>query len=182
MSDENRNYLYGLVAEFEDPEQLIEAAKETRAAGYSDVRAHTPYWVKGLADALKLKSTAPLHWIVLGAIVLGILAGFVMQYYTDVISYPINVGGRPLNSWQAFMIICFELAVLFGALTAVGALLAFNGLPLPYHPIFNAPNFELVSGERFYLCIETTDKQFDLQKTSQFLYSLNPKSVSEATC
>lgn len=182
MSDAERPYLYGLVAEFENPEQLIDAAKKVRAAGYRNVRAHTPYWVKGLGDALKLSSTKPLQWLVLGALVAGALVAFGMQYYTDVISYPLNVGGRPLNSWQAFMIICFELGVLFAAFAAVGGLLAFNGLPLPYHPIFNASNFELVSGERFYLCIETTDEQFDLIGTSQFLYSLNPKSVSEAKC
>ncbi len=182
MSDAERPYLYGLVAEFGDPESLIEAAEKTRAAGYRNVRAHTPYWVKGLGDALALRSTVPLHWFVLAAMVFGGFAAYVMQYYTDVVSYPLNVGGRPLNSVPAFIVICFELAILFGAFAAAGGLLAANGLPLPYHPIFNAPNFELVSGERFYLCIETTDEQFDLPGTTAFLHSLNPKSVSEAKC
>ncbi len=182
MSDANQPYLYGLVAEFDNPEDLIDAAKKTRSAGYRAVRAHTPYWVKGLGEALALRSTQPIQWLVLGALVAGIAAAFIMQYYTDVISYPLNVGGRPLNSWPAFMIICFELAVLFGAFAAVGGLLAMNGLPLPYHPIFNTPNFELASGDHFYLVIETGDRQFDLQDTSRFLYSLNPVSVSEAKC
>jgi hypothetical protein len=182
MSERERPYLYGLVAEFDDPESLIDAVEKTRAAGYRDLRAHTPFWVKGLGDALALRSTLPLHWFVLGAMVLGAGAAFVMQYYTDVLSYPLNVGGRPLNSVPAFLVVCFELAVLFGAFAAAGGLLASNGLPLPYHPIFNAPNFELVSGERFYLCIETRDAQFDLPGTTAFLYSLNPISVSEAKC
>lgn len=179
--DKNQPYLYGLVAEFGSSEELIRAVKQTRAAGYSDVRAHTPYWVKGLAEALGFKARL-LPWLVIGGLILGAVGGYVMQYYTDVISYPINVGGRPFNSVPAFMVICFELAILLGAFAAAGGLLGLSGLPLPYHPIFNVPNFELVSGERFFLCIETSDEQFELRQTSQFLHSLNPKSVSEAQC
>lgn len=179
MSMKAGETLYGLVAEFSDEETLKHAAKEVRAAGYENVRAFTPFRVEGLSEALGYQGNT-LPWLVLAAMVVGAVAGFVMQYYTDVISYPINVGGRPLNSWPSFMIICFELAILFGALTAFGGMLAFNGLPLPYHPIFNTPGFELATGSRFYLCIESTDKRFHMLRTRQFLQGLGPTVVNEA--
>lgn len=175
----DNEYLYGLVAEFKDGESLVEAAKESKEAGYKDIKAFTPYRVEGLGDALGLEANA-LPWVVFIALIVGAAVGYGMQYYTDVISYPLNIGGRPLNSWPSFTIITFELAILFGALATAGGLLILNGLPLPYHPIFNTPNFELASGDRFYLCIESQDAQFDRQETMRFLSGLNPKSVNEA--
>lgn len=174
-----QDYLFGLVAEFNDGESLIEAAKESRDAGYKDIKAYTPYRVEGLGDALGLEANI-LPWVVFIALIVGAAVGFSMQYYTDVISYPLNIGGRPLNSWPSFTIITFELAILFGALATAGGMLILNGLPLPYHPIFNTPDFELASGDRFYLCIEARDEQFDRQETLRFLSGLNPKSVNEA--
>jgi hypothetical protein len=171
--------VYGIVAEFGDEESLLHAAQAARAAGYKDLRAFTPFRVEGLAEVLNNHSTV-LPWLVVVALVVGATLGFIMQYYTDVVSYPINVGGRPLNSWQAFVLVCFELAILFGALTTVGGLFISCGLPLPYHPIFNTANFELSSGRRFYLCIESTDRRFQPQRTRQFLENLGPRAVSEA--
>jgi len=176
---ESNEYLYGLVAEFQNGDRLIEAVKELKDAGYKDIKAFTPYRVEGLGEALELEAKS-LSWVVFIALIVGALVGFTMQYYTDVISYPLNIGGRPLNSWPSFTIITFELAILFGALATAGAMLILNGLPLPYHPIFNTPNFELSSGNRFYLCIESQDEQFDRQETMRFLSSLNPRSVNEA--
>jgi hypothetical protein len=179
MSNHGERTMYGLVAEFHDEEQLKHAAEQVRAAGYKNVRAFTPFRVEGLHEILGQHSSL-LPWLVLLAMGAGVLAGYAMQYYTDVISYPMNVGGRPLNSWPSFVIICFELAILFGGLTALGGMLAFNGLPLPYHPIFNTPNFELATGNRFYLCIEATDRRFHLQRTRQFLESTGANAVNEA--
>jgi hypothetical protein len=180
MSVKAGQSMYGLVAEFDDEEKLKHAAQEVRAAGYTQVRAFTPFRVDGLAETLGHRENV-LPWLVILALIVGAGAGFWMQYYTDVISYPLNVGGRPLNSWPSFIIICFELAILFGALTTFGGMLAFNGLPLPYHPIFNTANFELASGKRFYLCIESSDKRFHLERTRRFLEGLAPKVVSETT-
>lgn len=171
--------MYGLVAEFGDEESLLHAAQQAKAAGYKDLRAFTPFRVEGLAEVLDNHSTI-LPWLVIVGLVVGATLGYIMQYYTDVVSYPMNVGGRPLNSWQAFVLVCFELAILFGALTAVGGLLISCGLPLPYHPIFNTTNFELSSGRRFYLCVESTDRRFQLQRTREFLEGLGPRTVSEA--
>lgn len=181
MSKKNETCLYGLVAEFNDPADMLRAARQVREAGYTDVSAFTPYRIEGLNRALgKRKSILP--WLVVGAIFLGFGAGFLLQYYTDVFSYPVNIGGRPFNSWPAFMIICFELAVLFGAFTAFGGMLVFSELPLPYHPIFNTPRYDLSSNDRFYLCIEVTDSRFNLQRTKQFLLGLGPTAVNEAQC
>jgi hypothetical protein len=178
MSDEQKRYLYGLVAEFGDGESLKAAVKAVRAAGYQAVRAHTPYRVEGLGEILGHRGGA-LSWLVLGALVAGAVAGYAMQYYTDVIAYPVNVAGRPLNSWPAFVIICFELAILFAGLTAFGGMLLLSGLPLPFHPVFNTPDFDLASGERFYLCIEARDHHFDREGTRQLLERLGPRSVNE---
>ena len=176
---QNAESMYGLVAEFGDEESLLHAAEQAKAAGYKNLRAFTPFRVEGLAEVLDTHSNV-LPWLVVGALFVGAAAGYVMQYYTDVISYPVNVGGRPFNSWPAFVLVCFELAILFGALTTVGGLFLSCGLPLPYHPVFNTADFELSSGRRFYLCIEATDRRFQRQRTRQFLESLGPNAVSEA--
>jgi hypothetical protein len=178
MSTTANQTTYGLVAEFGDEESLKHAAVATRAAGYKQVRAFSPFRVEGLSETLGHHENL-LPWLVILAMVVGATVGYAMQYYTDVVSYPMNVGGRPLHSWPSFVIICFELAILFGALTAFGGMLALNNLPLPYHPIFNTPGFELASGNRFYLCIESTDKRFHAVRTQQFLQELQPKAVRE---
>ncbi len=172
--------LYGLMAEFEEADDLLAAAQKASAAGYTDVDAYTPFPVEGLSEALALDKK--INWVpylvLLGALAGG-LGGYALQYYTSVIAYPINVGSRPLNSWPAFMIITFEGAVLLAAVFGFVGMLALNKLPLPFHPVFGAPNFERASQDGFFLCIMGTDPRFDETITRQFLQSLTPTSVVE---
>jgi Protein of unknown function (DUF3341) len=170
--------LYGLMAEFEDPEHLLHSARRAHEAGYRKVDAYTPFPIEGLSEAIGHHETK-LPLVVLIGGIFGCIAGFSMQYYLSVIDYPLNVGGRPLNSWPAFIPITFEVTILCAALAAVLGMLALNGLPTPYHPVFNVPRFELASRNHFFLCVEATDPNFDRIRTWEFLMSLNPRSVSE---
>ena len=171
--------IYGLMAEFEDPTALVAAARAAREKGYRKLDAYSPFPIEELSEALHLhKNRLPL--IVLLGGICGGLTGYLLQYYVTVIDFPINIGGRPLHSWPAYIIITFELTILFGAISAVLGLLALCGLPMPYHPVFNVPRFATAaSRNRFFLCIEATDPLFDQEKTPAFLETLEPKEVSE---
>ena len=169
--------VYGLLAEFTEPNELITAVKRTREAGYRRIDAHTPYPIEELSEALAFHNRLPLL-VLLGGIAGGI-GGMAMQYWMSVIDYPINVGGRPLFSWPSFIPITFETTVLVAALTAVLGMLALNGLPMPYHPLFNVPRFAVATRDRFFLCIEATDPLFDRDATRRFLERLVPRSISE---
>lgn len=170
--------LYGLVAEFDTPEAVIDAANHAREAGYKKMDAYTPFPVTGLDEALGMTNTR-LGWVVLFMGITGGLAAFAMQYYSQVIFYPLNIGGKPLNAWPNFIIITFECTVLFAAFTAGLFMLARNGLPQPYHPIFNTPNFGAATRDHFFLCIEAEDESFDVDETRGFLETLSPLRVSE---
>jgi hypothetical protein len=170
--------LYGLVAEFDSAEEILAAADATRKAGYTRTDAYTPFAVEGLDERLGMKPTR-LGWIMLLAGTTGGLLGFFMQWYANVVHYPLNVGGRPYNSWPNFVVITFEATVLVSAFTVGLVMLARNGLPRPYHPIFNTPNFENATRDKFFLCIETRDPNFDLTETRRFLEGLSPARVSE---
>jgi hypothetical protein len=170
------NDLHGLAAEFEHPHELLEAARRAREAGYTRVAAYTPIPVDDLYESLGHRPTRLPYLTLLGA-VLGGAIGYGLQYYASVIAYPMNVGGRPLNSWPAFMPIVFELAVLGAALVSVLGMLALNGLPMPYHPLFNLAEFRFASRDRFFLCIERRDPQFDVHQTRVFLEGLRAHKV-----
>ncbi|HYB61305.1 MAG TPA: DUF3341 domain-containing protein [Methylomirabilota bacterium] len=170
--------IYGLLAEFKRPEQLVVAAREARAAGYRRMEGYTPFAVEGLAETLGRRSTHVPMLTLCGGLVGG-AAGFLLQYWVSKIAYPINVGGRPFNSWPMFIPITFEMTILGAALSAVLGMLALNGLPMPHHPLFNEPRFALASRDRFFLCIEARDPRFDRAQTRQYLESLGAQAVME---
>lgn len=176
-SAEVKPAMFGLMAEFETADQLLEATVKTTAAGYRKVEAYSPFPIEGLADALSFRTRLPL--VVLIAGIVGCLGGFFMQYWMMAVDYPINVGGRPLNSWPAFIPVTFELTILIAGLTAVIAMIVANGLPMPYHAVFNVPRFELASNDRFFLSIEARDPRFQLNGTRTFLEGLGAKGVYE---
>jgi hypothetical protein len=173
-----RKPIYGLLAEFESPEEVLEAAHATKAAGYKAFDAYSPIPVEGLAEAVGFEWTALPSIVLIGGI-LGGLTGFGMCYYANVISYPWNIGGKPPNSWPMWIAITFELTILGASLCAVLGMLALNGLPQPYHPLFNAERFALASTDRFFVCITADDKKFDLVQTRAFLETLHPHGVVE---
>jgi hypothetical protein len=170
--------IYGVMAEFDSPSALVSAARAARAKGYRKLDAYSPFPIEELTEALHLhKNKLPL--IVLAGGIIGGLTGFFLQYWIAVVYFPINIGGRPLNSWPSFIIITFELTILFASLSAVLGMMALCGLPMPYHPVFNVPRFSAASRNRFFLCIEAADPLFDRARTSEFLGTLEPREVSE---
>jgi len=170
--------LYGLMAEFADHEHLVAAARCSHAEGYRRMDAYSPFPVPELARALGRRGTPIPLLILLGGTVGG-LGGYFMQAYAMAIDYPMNIGGRPLHSWPAYIPITFELTVLCAALTAFFSVFLLNKLPQPYHPVFNVPEFARASQDRFFLCIESADPKFDLDETRQFLWKLGPENVTE---
>ncbi|MBA3961079.1 MAG: DUF3341 domain-containing protein [Chthoniobacterales bacterium] len=173
----SEDWVYGLVAEFESDAQLMRAAEETYAKGYRKIDGFTPFPIEGLGKALGKSNRIPL--LVLLAGILGGCSAYFMEWFANVVSYPLNIGGRPLHSWPAFIPITFELTVLGAALTAFFSVFVLSGLPKPYHPMFNLPEFERASQDRFFLCIETVDPQFDPVRTRLFLETLRPLMVKE---
>ena len=171
--------IYGLMAEFRDPGSIVAAARRARERGYTKMDGYTPFPLEELSEATGWRTRGRLPKLVLIGGLAGAAGGYLLQYYAAVIAYPFNVGGRPPHSWPAFIPITFELGILAAALTAVLGMLALNGLPRPHHPVFNAPNFALASTDRFFLCIEARDPQFDPIETRRFLESLNPVEVSD---
>jgi hypothetical protein len=173
-----RKPIYGLLAEFESPEKILEAALRAHAEGYRRLDAFTPIPVEGLSEAIGFEWTS-LPILVFCGGMLGGCTGFGMCWYANVLSFPLNIGGKPLNSWPSWIPITFELTILGAALTAVFGMLAMNGLPTPYHPVFNVSQFALASTDRFFLCIKARDKKFELEKTKAFLQEMKPHGVFE---
>ncbi|HEY2906981.1 MAG TPA: DUF3341 domain-containing protein [Vicinamibacterales bacterium] len=169
--------IYGLMAEFDDPNALVAATYRAYHTGYRQMDAYSPFPIEELHEALGAPhSKLPL--IVLIGGLCGGLGGYYLQYWVAAITYPINVGGRPFHSWPAFIPVTFECTILAAALSAVLGMLALNGLPTPYHPVFNVPRFALASRNRFFLVIESKDAKFDLEGTRSFLETLNPREVT----
>ena len=169
---------YGLLAEFATAEALLRAAHRSTAAGYRRVEAYSPFEIDGLAEALNMRGDAVALVTLLGGLAGG-LGGYFMQWYAAVIAYPIDVGGRPLHSWPSFIPVTFELSVLGAALAAFVAMLVSNGLPRLHHPLFGAPQFDLATRNRFFICIEACDPAFDRDATARFLRGLEPLGVWE---
>lgn len=170
--------LYGLLAEFDNPNDLVAASRRAHLEGYRKLDAYTPFPIEELHEALDLHRTGVPLMVLIGGIVGG-LSGYGMQYWISVVAYPLNIGGRPLHSWPAFVPVTFEMTVLFAALTAVFGMLAMNKLPRPYHPVFNAPRFAMATRDRFFLCIEAGDPKFDLEATRRFLETFGPREVTD---
>jgi len=170
--------LHGLMAEFDNADALLAASKKTYAAGYRRLDAFSPFPVHGLSEAVGYRKRL-LPWLVLAGGILGGLGGFALQYWVSTVELPMNVGGRPLNSWPSFIPVTFECTILGAALTAVLGMLALNGLPRPNHPVFNVARFSRASTNRFFLLIESADAQFDLTGTRQFLEELGPTEVMD---
>jgi hypothetical protein len=169
---------YGLMAEFDSASDLVAAAERTRDAGYKKIDAYSPFPVEGLAEAIGFHhDLVPLITLIGG--IVGGGSGFLMQYWMATVSYPTNIGGRPLFSWPSFIVITFEMTILFAAISAVFGMLALNGLPMPYHPAFNVPRFALATKDRFFLIVFASDKKYDAPVTRSFLEAMNPRSISE---
>ena len=172
-----RSSVYGLMAEFDDPTTLVAATDRAHHQGYRRMDAYSPFPIEELHDAIgSPPSCLPL--IVLIGGLLGCIGGYVLQYWVSVVAYPVNVGGKPFHSWPAFIPVTFECTILAAALAAVLGMLALNGLPMPYHPVFNVPRFALASRNRFFLVIEAADTKFELEETRRFLETLGPREVS----
>jgi hypothetical protein len=173
-----RNPIFGLMAEFETAAQVLDATRRARLAGYREMDAYTPFPVEGLAAELGLPRTR-VPFVVLVAGLVGAGSGFFMQWYVSAVDYPINVGGRPLNSWPAYIQVTFEVMVLVASIAALFGMLFLNGLPRPHHPVFNVPRFDRASQDRFFLCIEARDANYDADQTRRFLEESQPLSIME---
>ncbi|MEZ4632333.1 MAG: DUF3341 domain-containing protein [Deinococcales bacterium] len=170
--------LYGVVAQYGSPDAVKAAAQTMRDHGYLQIEAYTPYPIEGLDDDLGQTQTR-LGWVVLAMGMVGFIVGFGMQWWANVEFYPLNIGGKPLNSWPNFIVITFECTIIFSAFTAGLFMLFRNGLPQYYHPIFNTPGFENATRDKFFLCVEAQDKHFELAEVKGLLASTHPEKVSE---
>lgn len=175
---EHRSLIHGVMGEFETPEQLLAAARAARGAGYTRVEGYSPFPIEGLAEAIGFHRPW-VNWITLAGGVGGGLTGFGLQYWCAAITYPMNIAGRPLNSWPAFIPVTFELTVLGASIFAVVSMLALNKLPQPHHPVFNVERFARASTDRFFLCIEAHDPKFNLAESARFLQSVHALHVDE---
>jgi len=172
-----RDPIYGIMAEFDSAQALVDAAHKTHQAGYKKIDAYSPFPIEGLAEAVGARNDVPLV-VLIGGIIGGTL-GYLMQYWMAAVDYPLNIGGKPPHSWPAFIVITFEMTILFAGISAVFGMLALNGLPMPYHPVFNVPRFSSASKDRFFLIVFSSDKKYNAAETRRFLEGFAPRSISE---
>lgn len=172
--------VYGVIAEFSSPEALLAATHSAKQAGYSKMDAYSPFPIEEVIEEIAPGNTG-VPFLVLIAGLIGASSGFILQYFGNIIDYPFIIGGRPLDitNWPSMIPITFEMGILLAAFTAAGSMIVLNGLPMPYHPVFNAPRFERASQDAFFLCIESTDPLFERGETTQFLRTLQPLQVSD---
>lgn len=170
--------IYGLMAEFEDVNEAIVAARRTYAEGYRKIDAYAPFPVEELSEAIGFHRNGVALVCLVGGL-LGCTGAYILQWWINTISYPVNIGGRPFHSWPSFIVVTFEMTILFSGLSAVFGMLALNGLPMPYHPNFNVERFARASKDRFFLVIFSSDKKYDPAGTRAFLEGLNPLAVEE---
>lgn len=170
--------IYGVMAEFQNPEQLIKATEQAHAAGYRKMDAYSPFPIEEVSEAMHFHYTGVRPLVLFGGLT-GATIGFLIQWIGNGMHYPLNVGGRPLMTWEPNIPITFELGILFAAFSAVFGMILLNGLPRPYHPVFNSPNFVRASEDRFFLCIESSDPKFSPGETRGFLQGLGALQVSE---
>jgi hypothetical protein len=173
-----RDPIYGMMAEFDTPTALVDASRRTYQAGYKKIDAYSPFPIEGLAEEIGFHHDEVPLVVLIGGIIGG-ASGYFLEWWCSVIGYPINVGGRPFHSWPAFIPITFEMTVLFGGISALFGMLALNGLPMPYHPVFNVPRFAMASKDRFFLIVFSSDPKYDPAGTRSFLEGLAPRSISE---
>jgi hypothetical protein len=176
MKSQMKPPFYGLMAQFASPEDLIHAAEAARKEGYRKMDGYSPFPIEELWEALGHHRNELPFLVLMGGIAGG-LGGYALQYFTSVVDYPLNIGGRPFHSWPAFIPVTFEMTILFAAFAAVFGMLAFNGLPKPYHPVFNIEEFEHASRDGFFLCIEARDAKFDAGSTRRFLEGVKSQKV-----
>ncbi len=169
---------YGLMAEFDNVNDVITAARRVYGAGYRKIDAYSPFPLEELSEAIGFHKNGVALVCLIGGL-LGGTAAFVLQWWINNVAYPVNIGGRPWNSWPSFIIVTFEMTILFSGLSAVFGMLALNGLPMPYHPVFNVPQFERVTNDHFFIVIFSSDKNYDPAQTRKFLEGLGPISVAE---
>ncbi|HZX25364.1 MAG TPA: DUF3341 domain-containing protein [Woeseiaceae bacterium] len=170
--------LFGVTAMFDSADELVCAARRLRGKGYRRLDAYTPFPVEGLSEALGCRS-GKVRWCVLAGALLGGALAYFLQWYSAVVDYPVNVGGRPLHAWPAFLVVTFEMAVLGGALAGFFGMLALSGLPRLHHPVFDLPEFGRATRGRFFLCIESSDERFDVERVTKDLEALAPLTVQE---
>ncbi|MDP9162018.1 MAG: DUF3341 domain-containing protein [Acidobacteriota bacterium] len=170
--------IYGLMAEFETPTALVDAAQLTYNAGYRKIDAYSPFPIEELSEAIGFHRNGVAPIVLVGGL-LGCATGYLMQWWISTVSYPVSVGGKPYHSWPSFIIVTFELTILFSVLSAVFGMLALNGLPMPYHPVFNVPQFEGVTRDKFFLAIFYSDPKYDAVETRRFLETLGAHSIAE---
>ena len=169
---------YGLMAEFDSAQELVAAAHHAHAAGYQKMDAYSPFPIEGLAEAIGFHKNRVSLVVLIGGLIGG-LSGYGLQYWVAAITYPTNIGGRPYHSWPSFIIVTFEMTILFAGLSAVFGMLALNGLPMPYHPVFNVPEFRKASENKFFLVVFSNDPKYDTDGTRSFLQGLSPRMIAE---